>query len=238
MPADRILQWSPVRGLLDFIYPPLCLGCGEFHDSEDRLCGQCLRAIDRFECALCLDCLQPLNKQMACDFCGEFAVPLFAYGEYCSPLSDIIGQFKFRGITSPATVFARWIAASFGEQLASLGADALVPIPLHRYRETQRGYNQAKILADRLSPLIGLPVSTGVLYRVKKGRPQARLGSKQRARNIRNAFAAEHSSAPKKVILVDDVVTSGATMREAVRTLKAAGHKVAGAIAVAHGSGT
>jgi ComF family protein len=130
------------------------------------------------------------------------------------------------------------IAQRQGAAVRKLSPAALVPIPLHPSREYVRGYNQAALFASELAPLIDMPVDGNLLIRLKKRRPQARLKQARRATNIRGAFvlAPDYTSEEhaERVILVDDVVTSGQTIFEARRTLARAGLSVVGAIAIAH----
>ena len=237
VPAEMVKRATWLHGALDFVFPPLCYGCGVFSESRIGICERCLAAIDRYRDPVCLSCQSVLPSAVSCPLCGDEAFVLFACGHYEPPLKEIVLQFKFRGITSPAAVMAGMLDEQFGDQIRRLNAVALVPIPLYPSRQNYRGYNQAALLARQLSPRLGLPVREGVILRIKKRRPQARLNLKKRATNIRGVFVvprpAEESST---VILVDDVVTSGATVLEARKTLIGAGYRVAGVIAIAHGA--
>jgi ComF family protein len=226
---------SWLRGLVDFVFPPLCLGCGQYTDDEYTICDSCLTAIDTFSQPLCLGCLNTIVRRGLCEECGENALPLYAYGNYARPLEQIIIQYKFRGITKLSKLFAGLLAERFGEEIKSLKAEVLLPVPLYAAREMRRGYNQAEILARHLSDLLAIEVRSDLMVRAKRRRPQARLNLRERAANIKGVFeVCAEGDNNLKVILVDDVVTSGATMREAMRTLRQAGLKVTGAIAMAH----
>ena len=227
-----------VTGMLDFVFPPLCLGCGEYYDGADQVCERCRQAIETFSAVTCLRCgaLLPLLRE--CPECGENFLPLFAYGNYRPPLKDIVLQFKFHGITSPARLIAPEVCDQFGEAIYSIAsrADALVPIPLHPRRENMRGYNQAELFARRLAPVLLLPVRDELLERVRYRRPQSLIDHRRREQNVRGVFAVDaDQTEPCRCLLVDDVVTTGATVREAARTLRRAGHEVLGVIAMAHG---
>ena len=223
-------------GLLDFVLPPLCLGCGQFNDSPLCVCPACLEAIDIYDHPICLNCFQPVTSGVVCRACDDRSFPLYAYGDYSAPLKDVVIQFKFKGITSPAALFAKLILDKFEANLAAQPADWLVPVPLHPSRQARRGYNQAALLAERLSARLHLPVNQDIIERVRRRRPQARLDLRHRARNIRLVFEATPSEIEDTpLILVDDVVTSGATMLEARHTLEQAGYRVVAAISMAHG---
>ena len=151
-------------------------------------------------------------------------------------MQDIIIQFKFRGITLPAKHFAPRVYQQFEKQLETLGAAIVIPVPLYPSREKFRGYNQAALFAQQIAQLLDLPVRDDILFRVKKREPQAKLELKKRARNIKGVFAiSQDAQEDKEVILVDDVVTSGATVMEARRVLEQDGYKVVAVVAIAHG---
>ena len=227
------------RAFLDFLFPPLCLGCGEYNKSKIDICDSCLKAVDRYENPFCLNCRAEITRESAgCNICGEEAFLMFAWGNYIDPLKQIIIQYKFKEITSPARIIAGAVCEQFGPFIKSLGADMLVPIPLHPSREYFRGYNQATLFAERLGELLDIDVDDDLLYRTEKRQPQARLNEYQRLRNIRGVFKVETESDDvdgQRVLLVDDVVTSGATVYEAKRTLEKAGFSVPGVITMAHG---
>lgn len=151
-------------------------------------------------------------------------------------MQEIIIQFKFRGITLPAAQFAQLLYRQFQKQLESLGAELVIPMPLHPSRERFRGYNQAAVFAHQLAGLLDLPVRGDIIFRIKKRKPQAKLKLKKRAKNIKGAFAVFQDAQEEiKVILVDDVVTSGATAMEARKVLQRAGYNVVAVVSIAHG---
>ena len=124
----------------------------------------------------------------------------------------------------------------FGEKIKKHRAEILVPVPLYSSREKERGYNQAKLFATRLGDGFDIPVDDEIIFRTKRGKPQARLDFEKRRENIKSVFSVpDHRQEHCKIILVDDVVTSGSTMREASRVLTDAGYKVVAAISIAHG---
>ncbi len=233
---ERITRQEWFAGLLDFVFPPLCLGCGEYYDDKSQICSICLGKVQTFDYPLCLNCRAFIPKGVECPVCKAESVLLFAYANYQPPLNDIIHQFKFRGITSPAETFARLTYEKFKDLLGEIKVEALIPIPLHRQRENRRGYNQAELFARGLSKLMGIPVNSELLTRIKRGKEQARLPFKQRISNIKNAFEVDPlQDGIRKVYLLDDVVTSGATVLEAKRVLKESNREVVGILSIAHG---
>lgn len=224
-----------LKGLIDFVFPPLCLGCSEYTENESGICDTCFEAIDTYDFPFCLSCLGVIGRGGQCPACEGGGIPLYAFGNYTDPLEQIIIQFKFRGITRPVSTFARTIAERFGDDLGNLRAEALLPVPLHSSREIYRGYNQAEVFARSLSEVLELEVREDLIMRTKKRHPQARLSLRQRASNVRGVFARATDSADiSRVILVDDVVTSGSTAKEAVRLLGEMGVRVVAAVCIAH----
>ena len=225
-----------LRGLLDFVFPPICPGCESFIETESEICLRCLQQIDQPISPICLSCEQVLDTDGNCSRdCGK-PFPLYYLGGYAPPLKSIIIGLKFSGVTAPVPTLAGLCADRFGEAVTWLDADCLVPIPLHSGRQNRRGYNQAAILAASFSNRIGLPLRLDLLWRAKRSRPQSLLKLEDRAKNIRGVFAvADVEEGARRVILVDDVVTSGATVSEARRVLEEAGYTVAAVVAIAHG---
>ncbi|MFH2036185.1 MAG: phosphoribosyltransferase family protein, partial [Candidatus Zixiibacteriota bacterium] len=108
--------------------------------------------------------------------------------------------------------------------LEKLKIDYIVPIPLHSHRMKARGFNQAELMADIICKIIGVKKATGILTKIKKTKDQARLGLSERLTNIKGSFAVEDDSLMgKRVMIIDDVITTGATIDEARRVLKEAG---------------
>jgi ComF family protein len=226
-----------IKGLLDFVYPPLCAGCGRFAESPDCICEQCLGRIEWWDSAIPLTDLDQTPGGLADDGRSR-SFPAFIAASYVDPLRQIIIQYKFRGAVAIAPALAQRLCSQFEKQIKKLEPAVLVPIPLHPSREFDRGYNQATVFAEAVARLTEIPVDDSILVRVRKRRPQSRLGKSRRVANIRSVFALapDVNSAEKcaQVILVDDVITSGQTVFEARRTLRAAGFEVVGAMAMAH----
>lgn len=233
--------WKEIRtslngAWLEFVYPPICYHCDRLTDAGALLCSECERAVQRYEAPFCLNCRQYLADAPSCRECGKDWWPLFAYADYQGPIRSIVARFKYSGLLAPAGWGAQRLVFQFGERIKALRAECLVPIPLYPAREARRGYNQAHELALRLSELLAIPVNADLLYRLVNRPPQAELDAASRGTNIAGVFdTEERSDQRRKIVLVDDVVTSGATMREAARVMRNAGHDVCAGIAIAHG---
>lgn len=211
------------RSALDLVFPRRCVGCGVF---GAFLCGDCLDATPRAEPPRCTVCWMP-GQNDVCQRCRD--VP-FAFEAarcpfvYSGPAREAIHALKYQGVSAIAEVMGRMMA----ERMAAWAppVEALVPVPMTGARRRGRGYNQAELLARQVSRLSGVPLASQLLERRKGARPQA-LASDEAARraNVVDAFVVRQGSkAAGPLLLVDDVMTSGATLDACARALRAAGH--------------
>ncbi|MBU0985105.1 MAG: ComF family protein, partial [candidate division Zixibacteria bacterium] len=178
-------------------------------------------------------------KGVACPGCEKRGPVLLSVADYSGPVREIIVNYKFHGVTAPSGLFAAWWSDQYSDMLTDLAPDFLLPIPLHPDREYSRGYNQAEVFAQALSETLDLPVRDDLLVRIRRRKLQSRLRRSERARNIRGVFACDVSDdaarEAERVIIVDDVVTSGATVLEARRVLERNGINVVAVASIAHG---
>jgi len=236
MLTNWIKDQSLFKGMIDFILPPLCTGCGEFESSSESVCKECLRKIIKYDKPICLNCRSEMLTSSGCLNCNEEQFPLYAYGDYRPVLREIIIQYKFKNVLAPAGLLVELFYDKFANDIEFLKPTILVPIPLHPLREHQRGYNQALIIAMKLGEISGIDVSTELIYRTKKRKPQAKMDLVDRSKNIEGVFEADDDyKTCERILLIDDVVTTGSTVKEAKKILEKAGHNVIGAAALAHG---
>jgi ComF family protein len=216
-------NWS-VRALR-VLLPPRCLLCGTAGDGRD-LCGGCATdlAVNRpacQRCALPLAVAAPL-----CAACVKTAPPFtlaWAPFRYGHPLDLLEARFKFRADLAAGRVLADLLVERARLDEPPI-PDAIVPVPLHRTRLRARGYNQALELARPLARAFGIPLRHDLLLRARATDAQSALDAKARRRNVRGAFVfADGAPLPAHVALFDDVMTTGATLREAALTLRRAG---------------
>jgi ComF family protein len=210
-------------------WPAHCLACGGRGTDGRDLCAACHAGLPRLRTA-CPRCALPLpTPAQACGECLRAAfdqsrAPLDAVHAafvYAPPLDRLLPRFKFHGDLAAG----RLLAALMCEAAPSLPRDAaIVPVPLHRGRLRMRGYDQALELAKPLAGACALPLRDDLLLRARATAAQSRLHAGQRQRNLRNAFAIDASAPlPACAVLVDDVMTTGATLHAAARTLRKAG---------------
>jgi ComF family protein len=220
--------WAGLRAAFDRLWPAHCLVCGERAGNGD-LCAACLRELPWNRCA-CPRCGLPLPllpsaaPAAVCGRCQRRPPPLTetrAVFRYASPLDRLLPRLKFHRDLAAG----RACALRMADALASAPRpDALVPLPLHRARLRERGFDQALELTRPLAKALDLPLLDHALVRVRDTAPQSRLDAPARRRNLRRAFAVPPGiTLPAHVALVDDVMTTGATLHAAADTLVRAG---------------
>jgi ComF family protein len=224
---------------LDLVFPALCPVCGATlaDGRRDPLCGPCWSAIPRLGPPCCERCGVPLLAA-APRVCGACVAEPPAWdwaraaADYTGVVREAIHAFKFEGRRTLARPLAALVLAQWGDRLAA-GVGALVPVPLPSAREHERGYNQAALLAEEVAARLALRVRPRWLARVRATLPQSELGAAQRRANVRGAFAADPAAAGHHVVVVDDVLTTGATATECARALRVAGAARVGVLTVA-----
>jgi competence protein ComFC len=224
------------NGLIDLVYPPVCCVCEEKADSEDQLiCNRCWDVIQGFDAAYCSQCRSFLKLGTLCRDCGSESITIWSLGYFESNLKDVVHYLKFENLKP----LAKKIGEKLGEKLVEHNyikkIDLIVPVPLHPSRYYERGFNQAEEIARAISQLTGIPLYPDILYSTRKTRQQAKLQGHEREANVRGAFAVDDPDGilrQKNILLVDDVTTSGATLRENAKALKEASvRKIIAAVA-------
>ncbi len=211
--------------LLSALYPSICPICSSPSDAfrYAPICSGCWGTITRYSGPSCDICAVPLLSEHSrrCGECLRKAPPfstVLNYGIYSGALSEAIHLLKFRGI--------RRLAGPLGALLTELALpdiDAVVPVPVTAKTLRERGFNQALLLSRALSKRLGLPILMDILYKKKETPPQIGLGAKERLANLRDAFEVRKRLKGLRLLLLDDVMTTGATVRECSRMLLKAG---------------
>lgn len=215
------------KSFLDFVFPPRCVVCREFVDLPHSLCMTCrerwpqLREAGCVVCAeafvsgpshLCADCLQdPPGFER-----------IYAAGLYEGNLHDLVVRLKYQGEERLAVFLGKRMADALSEEERF---DWILPVPLHISRLRERGFNQAVLLGRTLGRSKRIPMAVDCLKKVRSTPPQATLKKEERRKNLRGVFALQDAGRfkGKSILLVDDVATTGETLREAARVLKRAG---------------
>ncbi|MBI5278512.1 MAG: ComF family protein [Burkholderiales bacterium] len=215
--------------------PGRCAVCGRW--PAQALCRACLGRFARPR-PRCRRCALPVPEGVAeCGACVRTPPPLdrcHAAVDYGYPWAELVGDYKFRGQPGWAGVFATLVGAAPGVQDSLAQAEVVLPMPLAPRRLAQRGFNQALELARRLAPG---KVDSHLLLRLRETLPQAELAREQRLANVRGAFAMDPMRSAalrgRRAVLVDDVMTSGASLFAAAAALREAGAAQVGAVVLA-----
>ena len=217
----RVDRWA--RRIASCLFAPRCLLCREPGHDGRELCATCAAGLPWNRCA-CLRCAIPLPSAGTCGACLRHPPPVtethaaFVYGH---PLDRLLPRLKFHRDLAAGRLLAEAMADAF---VMLPTPDALVAVSLHRRRLRQRGYDQALELARPLARRLGPPLLHDLLQRTRATSPQSRLDAAARRRNVRGAFVVRATGPlPAHVALVDDVMTTGATLHAAAVALRRAG---------------
>jgi competence protein ComFC len=214
------------------------VGCGRPHV---LLCDACRRSLHYAPAGFCHACGRPLSHTGPglCPLCARQAPSLtdsFAVAYSTGVIRSAIHKLKYSDQSRLAEPLAELLAGWWRDY--PLPADVIIPIPLHPRRERERGYNQSALLARRLGQAIGAPVDETSLSRVRDTQPQVGLGHIARRENVSGAFqCTEGALAGRRVLLIDDVTTTGATLEAAAHALKEAGARMVWGLTVARAHG-
>jgi len=218
----KVYDWLTFVG--DAVFPPVCLLCAAAGTKGRDLCGACLLELPRNEPA-CWRCGAPLTA-LGGEPCGQcqrhapaFTATVAPY-LYRWPMNKLVQTLKFSQGLAEGRLLGVLLAAAVS---AAEKPDVIVPMPLHPERLRERGFNQAMEIARPVSRSLGIPLSTNILHRVLQTAPQTELKGSARVANVRGAFQATARRTPPRVALIDDVITTGATVDEAARSLRRAG---------------
>ncbi len=207
-----------------------------------RRCPLCDKPVKREDGLICRTC-EPSLKLVESPFCMKCGKPLYAEDEYCSDCEERahefirgralfvygnaakgIYRFKYGNRQEYADYYGKRMAQQFGNWIANIRPDGIIPIPLSRERLAKRGYNQAELLAEVLSRYVGVPVYADYVVRIKNTVPQKELNVRQRQNNLKKAFKIVSNDVKlKTIILIDDIYTTGSTMDALSKALKEAG---------------
>lgn len=219
-----------VSGIADILFPPECAVCGAIltGSGNDLFCSGCLSMFNLISPPLCTACGAPFaytgGTNHLCEDC-IVSRPSFsmarAVGKYDAALLDAIHLFKYHGKISAGKALGKMMAQTRYDSLAIENYSTIMPVPLHARRLRERGFNQSLILAKQISDIFSLPLDFLTLRRKTRTEAQVSLSRKERASNVRGAFEVTDIKAVenKRILLIDDVYTTGSTVKECSKTL-------------------
>lgn len=236
--------------VINLLFPRRCPVCGDIVLPEGALiCPSCIQKLSPVKQPTCRKCGKEVfgDRMEYCLDCTrhqhtfESGVALLNYNDAAR---KSMAAIKYRNRREYLDFYAQALFVRYGKWMNHIQADAFIPVPVHPSRLKKRGFNQAKELADRLSRLTGIPVISNLLIRIRKTAPQKELSPTERLKNLQQAFAVsstfQHSDfppVPSRVILVDDIYTTGSTVECCTRILKQAGVQEVYFITICIGNG-
>ena len=224
------------RTFINTLLPPRCLKCGKVLSLQNGLCADCFNKIHFISEPMCYRCGRPFASEMhlksgakhICGSCLKEKRPLFTIRRsafmYDDESKNLILDFKFKDKTFYAQTLANMMLIA-GKDIWALNPDMILPVPIHRLRLLKRRYNQSAVLVKYLSAKTGIAADYETLDRHENTIPQVQLSGQARRKNLKNAFAVivPDKIKGKKIVLIDDVETTGSTLNECAKVLKKAG---------------
>ncbi len=221
-----------LQPILDFVYPPYCIFCKSLLEQDERLlCNGCWNNLPR------LDGVSDLRQELRTKLPGEiYFSEAIALWQYTPDVQSIIHRFKYGNFKILANRIGSFMAQRLKSMNLSPDQTLIVPVPLHKTRLRERGYNQSALLCRAVATETGLPYHEKILKRIRYTRSQTKLTALERLKNVHQAFKVVQREPiqDKTVILIDDVITTGATMNECARELIVSGADKVYLCAVAH----
>lgn len=224
------------RALVNFVFPPKCLLCGQTLEDtlDDRPCPSCLSKIKFLSHPRCPRCglgfATPVEDDHLCSGCvteERYFTTARAIGSYEGLMMEVISRFKYHGASRLAKPLSTLLSEYKDPELPFSEFDLILPVPLHPQRLRRRGFNQSLLLARRVSRHHSIALDFKSLQRIRHTQPQTELSGAQRQKNIRGAFEVRNPFVieEKRLLLIDDVFTTGATVQECSKVLLKAGAK-------------
>jgi len=233
-----------IERLLQFFLPPQCHCCEKFLEERQKgLCPDCLSRIRWIEAPFCSVCGTPfVSEEINNHPCGacltkrKYFTMARALGRYEGSLQETIHRWKYEGKITLTSILGEWMAEGLNRYWGSHSFDLLIPVPLHRERLQERGFNQALLLVKELNRWTGIPYRKRLLQKKRPTLPQVHLSGKEREKGVRGSFhlLGRKALEGKSILLVDDVYTTGATVNECSKVLLAGGAARVDVLTLAH----
>ncbi len=215
--------------ILDLLFPKRCVVCDEIVDRPgEAVCSKCQNKMRYIKEPCCMKCGKQLKREEQ-EYCGDCrkikhayiqGTALYDYGS----MSDSVFRFKYAGRMEYASFYGKELYEKKMQWLMAKHPDALVPVPIHPSRKRTRGYNQAELIARRLSELSGIPMRAGLIRRTKKTLPLKNLSHSERQNNLKRAFKIDINDVKlNTIVIIDDIYTTGATIDSMAQAFKEKG---------------
>lgn len=231
------------RKIIDAILPPRCLVCGKVINSDNSLCNDCFNNITFISSPYCKKCGAPLVDgvldDLLCIKClniknknvFRLSRSAIVYDEFSK---KIILDFKFLDHLENKDLLVNWLIMA-GKDIFEEGVDLIIPVPLHFTRILKRKYNQSAILAKDVALRKNIDIAFNALYKVKMTSPQVKCVGKERKKNLKGAFCVKNKKLikGKRILIIDDVYTTGSTLKECAKVLLKSGAKSVDTLTVA-----
>lgn len=202
---------------LDILYPPRCPACnGILVDKNRNICPECESSFHPITEDYCLKCGKPVAENE--EYCTEcrHRDRSFIRGRgvflYNAQMKQSLLRYKYYGSREYGKYYAEAICRYAGAEIRNWKPDVIIPVPLHKRKKRMRGFNQAADLARRIGKILRIPVAEDIVYKVRETRSQKKLGADERKRNLRDAFRTTCPVNGLRIVIVDDVYTTGSTV--------------------------
>lgn len=215
-----------INRIVEWLYPPVCVFCGEI--CKQGICEECRKKVGIIKEPRCKKCGKPIHQEEK-EFCYDCEREELCYEQGRSlwlhklPVSSSIYAFKYKNRRIYGEIYGREMAKAFRKLIHLWQIDVIVPVPLHKKKQKKRGYNQAEILAKEIGFRVNIPVDVTLVKRKINTIPQKEFSRKERKKNLKNAFEITKKIEGKRVLIIDDIYTTGSTIDAISVLLKKAG---------------
>lgn len=232
LPMMRLKDF--ISDIVSFVYPNVCVACGgSLFKHEQHICNTCYVTLPKTNYHLQKN--NPLQRVFYGRADTAFASS-FLFFQKKGMVQKMLHALKYKGKPEVAKLLGKWYAEDLKQSNTPLTYDYIIPVPLHKKRQQKRGYNQSEYFAEGLSEVLGIPVITNVLIKTHFTETQTHKTRAERAENILQSFSIEHAEMidNKNVLLVDDVITTGATLEACIIQLQKSTNTKVSVVSIAY----
>lgn len=226
--AERILLNRIINGILNSLYPRRCPLCHEILKNQDSvICERCAGSLKSIQEPRCFKCGKPVAE--GAEYCPDCQKTRHAFDQgrgifvYDEKMRRSMVRYKYYGCREYGDFYSRAMCRYAGKELRLWNPDVIVPVPIHKSKERMRGFNQSAYLAVRISGYTGIPADLTLVKKVENTKSQKKLSAWERHENLKKAFLVQRPVRGMRILVVDDVYTTGSTMDAMARCLKEKG---------------